>query len=174
MRFDVEATTVSGAWWRHIPGGGRPAYRPQPPSDNRWQRGTVVDALYLSGDRDGMWAEWYRHLAELGIPPTETLPRDVWEYNVATLTVADLSTEERLDGVDLSPPSPDRKEWRRFQRVGEKLHAQGFSGLVTISAARRQSLVLAVFLGSGLPEGLTAVKHTRVDAVPPPPRGMVT
>lgn len=36
----------------------------EPPPDNRWQRGGVVDALYLADDEDTVWAEWHRHLAE--------------------------------------------------------------------------------------------------------------
>jgi hypothetical protein len=89
-----------------------------PPGDNRWQRGNVVDALYLADGEDTLWAEWYRHLAERGVPPMHALPRDVWRYRVPRLEVADLSTAERLGRVDLIPPTPGRKSWPPFQEVG--------------------------------------------------------
>jgi hypothetical protein len=41
---------------------------------NRWQRGAIVDAVYLGDAAETVWAEWYRHLAEAGIPPAARLP----------------------------------------------------------------------------------------------------
>ena len=86
MALDVELTTVRGRWLRHTPAGVDPALRPVPADDNRWQRGTFVDALYLCDEVACVWAEWYRHLAERGIPPQMALPRDLWSYGVDALT----------------------------------------------------------------------------------------
>lgn len=175
MALDVEAAIVSGRWRRHIPGHADPAFRPHPPGDSRWQHGAVVDALYLAEDTDCMWAEWYRHLAKAGIPPSESLPRDVWDYEAAAITVADLSTRDRLDRVGLPLPSPRETDWPLFQEIGETLHEQGWPGILTVSAARPESQVLVVFLPSGeAPTELATVSFTHVDAAPTPPRGMRT
>ena len=48
MALDVEATRVTGRWLRHAYPGADPLARRDPPPDNRWQRGYVVDALYLA------------------------------------------------------------------------------------------------------------------------------
>lgn len=114
--------------------------------DNRWRRGPVIDALYLTGDEPGAWAEWYRHLAEASLPPTAGLPRDLWTLRIASIPVADLADEDRLDRVGLPLPSPGRRTWPAFQDVGEQLHAEGWAGLIAPSAARSASLVLCLFL----------------------------
>jgi hypothetical protein len=98
VALDVELTTVQGRWLRHTPAGADPALRPAPTDDNRWQRGSVVDALYLCDEPACVWAEWYRHLAERGIPPQRALPRDLWRYEVDALEVADLRTADFLPG----------------------------------------------------------------------------
>ncbi len=59
---DVEGRRLTGFWLRHQPAGGLPLARRDPPPDNRWQRGEVVDALYLADSEATVWAEWYRHL----------------------------------------------------------------------------------------------------------------
>ena len=65
---EVEGRRVTGFWLRHQPAGGLPLARRDPPPDSRWQRGAIVDALYLADIEDTVWAEWYRHLAESAIP----------------------------------------------------------------------------------------------------------
>jgi len=92
---DVEGRRVTGFWLRHQPAGGLPLARRDPPPDSRWQRGAVVDALYLADSEASVWAEWYRHLAELGLPPAMAMPRDLWRWRVDA-EVADLSGAERL------------------------------------------------------------------------------
>jgi len=176
VALDVELTTVQGRWLRHTPAGADPALRPAPTDDNRWQRGSVVDALYLCDEPACVWAEWYRHLAERGIPPQRALPRDLWRYEVDALEVADLRTADRLVRVGLALPTPGRRGWPAFQAVGEQLHSNGYAGLVAPSAARPQSLVLCVFLpGGALPGKLRpAGPPERVDQVPVPPTGMQT
>jgi hypothetical protein len=72
--YDVDATCVSGRWWRHIPAGGDVFYEPPDPADNRWQRGHVVDAWYFADEEPTVWAEWYRAVAELGVPPAAARP----------------------------------------------------------------------------------------------------
>ncbi len=176
MALDVELTTVGGRWLRHTPAGVEPTARPVPADDNRWQRWSVVDALYLCEEAACVWAEWYRHLAERGIPPELALPRDLWTYEIEALEVADLRTAERLARVGLPQPQPGRRSWPTFQAVGEQLHTDGFAGLLAPSAARPRSVVLCVFLPSGtLPTELVHQRPPeRVDNVPAPPTGMRT
>jgi len=61
----------------------------------------VVDAIYLASDEATMWAEWYRHLAERGIPPLQQLPRDVWRYRVETTSPPRSASPESapIDGI---------------------------------------------------------------------------
>ena len=175
MELDVEATTVEGRWWRHVPAGTDPARRPVPAGENRWQHGTIVDALYLADGPDGVWAEWYRYLAEAGLPPLVALPRDLWRYHVMSLEVADLSDPARLSRVGLPPPQPGRRGWPAFQAVGEELHRRGWRGLLTPSAARPASQVLVVFLPHPtIPVEVVPIGYTRIAQPPPPPSGMRT
>lgn len=175
MILDVDPTTVTGQWWRHVPAGADPLRRPSPPGDNRWQRGSLVDALYLAVDEAGVWAEWYRHLAEAAIPPGSALPRDLWRYRITGLEVADLSDAVRLARVGLTMPRPGRRGWRPYQTVGEQLHEDGWRGLIAPSAAHPTGLVLVVFIPSGdLPDDVVPIASTRVADVPVPPTGMRT
>lgn len=171
---NVEPVTVAGTWWRHVPVGGDPLWRPPHPADGRWQRGDVVAGYYLADEPDTAWAEWYRALAEVALPPDESLPRDLWPCDVDR-TVADLSTPARLSAVGLAPPSPHRAEWPDYQRTGEQLHAAGWAGLLAPSAARPARRVLCLFRPGEHLDGATLLPPpTRVDHAPPPPRGMTT
>jgi hypothetical protein len=175
LAVDVDPTLVEGRWLRHVPAGLDPSHRPILPADNRWQRGHVVDALYLASDEDGVWAEWYRHLAERAIPPHVALPRNLWSYEVTLMEVADLSHRDRLARVNLSPPRPGRGRWAAYQAVGEQLHREGWRGLLAASAARPTTRVLVVFLPEGvIPEDVVAVSARRIMEPPPPPSGMRT
>ena len=134
-----------------------------------------MDALYLADSEACAWAEWYRHLAEAGLPPLVALPRDLWHYEVTSLEVADLSDIARLAGVGLPVPRPGRRSWPAFQAMGEELHRQGWRGLLTPSAARPASQVLVVFLPhSALPSEVVPIGCTRIAQPPPPPTGMRT
>jgi RES domain-containing protein len=176
VALDIELITVAGEWWRHTPAGADPAVRPDPPADNRWQRGRVIDALYLCADQACVWAEWYRHLAELGVPPRAALPRELWRYELDPVEVVDLSSEEHLARVGLTVPTPGRREWPAFQAVGEQLHADGAVGLLAPSAARPESVVLCLFLPDGkVPRALHLRRPaSRVEEPPAPPTGMRT
>ncbi|MGH7189898.1 MAG: RES family NAD+ phosphorylase [Acetobacteraceae bacterium] len=145
------------------------------PPDNRWQRGTVVDAIYLADDESTAWAEWYRHLAENGIPPTNALPRELWRWQV-DLEVADLSTEERLARVGLVSPTPGRQTWPAFQDIGEQLWREGWRGLVAPSGARPAGATLCLFWeGQDEIDGaLPLLPPKRIDEPPVLPVGMTT
>jgi RES domain-containing protein len=145
------------------------------PPDNRWQRGAVIDAIYLADEEATVWAEWYRHLAENGIPPAQALPRELWRWQV-NLEVADLSTEERLARVGLTQPTPGRRTWPPFQNVGEELWREGWRGLVAPSAARPAGATLCLFW-EGEDEIAGAQPQPpprRINEPPAPPTGMST
>ena len=120
-----------------------------------------------------MWAEWYRHLAEAGLPPHKQMPRSLWTWEVRA-EVADLSSDERLHRVGLEPPVPGRRTWPEYQDVGEALFREGWSGLIAPSAARREGRVLCLFRpGDEIPG--RPVGRARVVREPPvPPTGMTT
>lgn len=149
--------------------------RPAPAPDNRWQRGRVIDALYLADSEATMWAEWYRSLAEAGIPPMEQLPRHVWRYHLRALEVADLGEEARLGRLGLSSPVPTRRSWRPYQAVGEQLWREGWPGLLAPSAARPEGRVLCLFADDPADLPARPFGRPRVVREPPvPPTGMRT
>jgi RES domain-containing protein len=171
---DVDAVTVVGEWWRHIPAGTDPLWFPADPPSGRWQQGTVVAGFYLADSPDTAWAEWYRALAEAGLPPEQTLPRDLWSFEVE-VTAADLSTPDRMARVGLGPLRPRRIDWLAYQNVGHSLHDAGWKALLAPSAARPAHQTLCVFRsGVSLPGVEPLRPPQRVDTVPTPPRGMTT
>ncbi|MBS1882239.1 MAG: RES family NAD+ phosphorylase [Actinobacteria bacterium] len=175
MAYDnVAAIAVRGSWLKHTYPGSAPLPERDPPPDNRWQRGTVVDAVYLADDEDTVWAEWYRHLAERAIPPLAQMPRELWTWEV-DLKVADLSTPDSLAAIGLPPPRPGHRSWPEFQQVGEGLYEDGWAGLLAPSAARPEGKVLCLFRTSDGMIGAKPVSGPRVvDQPPPPPTGMRT
>jgi RES domain-containing protein len=135
----------------------------------------LVDALYLADGEATMWAEWYRGLAELGIPLIYQLPRDVWRYRLRSLEVADLSDAARLARVGLTPPAPGRKTWRPYQAIGEQLWREGWAGLLAPSAARPAGKVLCLFVDDPGALPVRPFGRPRVVREPPaPPTGMRT
>jgi len=147
----------------------------EPPPDSRWQRGETVDALYLADDEETAWAEWYRHLAELGVPPNQQMPRRIWQWDV-DVRVADLSTPGRLERVGLRVPTPGRHTWPALQVVGQGLWQDGWVGLLAPSAARPKGKVLCLFRERNEKiDGVRPVgRGRRVDDPPAPPTGMTT
>jgi len=173
--LDVHETSVSGVWWRHIPAGGDVYYEPPDPADNRWQRGSVVEALYFADTEETAWAEWYRYLAEAGMPPKRGLPRDLWQWEISLSTVADLSDDHRLARVGLPKLEPTRTQWSAFQPVGEHLHHQGWPALVCASAARPPGRVLCVFRTTREVPGTQPIPPpSTVDEPPVVPTGLRT
>jgi RES domain-containing protein len=175
LPLDVDPTTVRGRWVRHGRAQGPVWPVRDPPPDGRWQRGEIIDALYLADSKETAWAEWYRHLAELGVPPDEQMPRRLWQWDV-DLRVANLATAARLTRVGLTMPRPGRATWPPFQAVGEQLWSEGWNGLITPSAARPRGRVLCLFREAGSRvDGAHPVGRGRVLVRPPaPPTGMTT
>lgn len=160
MALDVAAVAVRGRWLKHTFPGSRPLPEREPAPDNRWQRGDVVDALYLADSEETTWAEWYRHLAERMIPPLAQMPRDLWSWEV-DVEVADLSTKEQIAAVGLSSPQPGRGSWPAFQGVGERLWKEDRPGLTAPSAARPGGRVLCLFRSADGVRGATAIDPPR-------------
>lgn len=173
--LDVDATQVNGTWWRHVPAGGDVLYKPEHPADGRWQRGAVVEAWYFADEPATVWAEWYRATAALGVPPGALLPRDLWRWNLALARVADLSDAQRLARLGLPLPKPSRKQWSVFEEVGERLHAEGYQGILAPSAARPASSVVCVFRTAlEVPGAAPLAPPQRIDTPPRVPLGLVT
>lgn len=167
---------MRGTYFRHVPAGGEPLFRPEHPSDGRWQRGALVEGFYLAGDEQTAWAEWYRALAELGVPPMRQMPRDLWRFDVRVDGVADLSSDEKLAAVGLEPPVPARDQWVTFQGVGEAVSEAGCTGILYPSAARSGSAAaLCLFRRAFRMAGVEPVPPPeRHDEPPPPPRRLTT
>jgi len=68
MALHIATVAIAGTWWRQLPSGLDPTRRPAPPKDSRWQRGEVIDAVYLADWPQTAWAEWFRWLAESALP----------------------------------------------------------------------------------------------------------
>jgi RES domain-containing protein len=147
--------------------------RASTPADGRWQRGEIVPAFYLADTVQTATAEWYRSLAEWGLSPQDHVPYDHHRWRL-DLELADLSDIERLRDVALDAPQPGRRTWPAYQRVGEQLWREGWSGLIAPSAARSGSSIACVFATDWPPSGCTPLDASTVDRIPPPPRGMST
>jgi RES domain-containing protein len=174
VTVDVDGVAIRGTWYRHIPHRGKLGHRPDPAPDGRWQHGAVVEGFYLADSEATAWAEWYRQLAEYGIPPMRQMPRNLWRWTV-NLRVANLRTPARLSRVGLVPPPPARASWPRYQEVGDALFADGWAGLVAPSAARPAGRVLCLFRTAATVNGAKAVPPPTVYRYPPsPPAGMTT
>lgn len=172
--MDVDAIAVAGEWIRHAPHASALLGRAPVPTDGRWQRGSVVSALYLADEADTAIAEWYRVLAELGLPPSRRIPHD-HHFWAIDLTLANLGNEARLAAVGLDVPRPARRTWPAFQSVGEQLWRDGWAGLLAPSAALPHSLVACIFDDGGWPPaGCHPLRSIAITDVPPPPRGMKT
>jgi RES domain-containing protein len=174
VTLGVPSVAVHGRWIKHTQPGSAPLPQREPPPDNRWQRGDIVDALYLADTEETAWAEWYRHLAERMIPPLAQMPRELWTWQVDA-EVADLSTAERLAEVGLEPPTPGRRSWHPYQRIGEQLSTEGWAGLLAPSAARPDGKVLCLFRDEHDIRGAKPLPPPRyVKEPPPPPTGLRT
>jgi RES domain-containing protein len=175
MATSPRAIAVAGEWFRHaVPGRGFWERR-SPALDARWQRGEVVDALYLAADEDTVWAEWYRALAESGTPPRHALPRDLRRLRVVVDRIADLRSERALRNAGLSLPTPGRSDWSAFQEVGERLWREGYRGILAPSASRPAGRTLCLFLAGRRVAGVRTIgRPRRVNEPPAPPRAMRT
>ncbi len=175
MGTSAERRSVAGIWWRQIPHGADPQLAPEPAPSGRWQRGAVVRAVYFADTPETAWAEWYRFLAEVALPPSRAVPVDLWRWRVRINEIADLSSTARLEKVDLPVPVPGRSSWEPFQQCGERLHREGYRGVLAPSAARPGSLVLCLFRDERTVEGAKPVRPpSAYGEPPPPPTGMKT
>jgi hypothetical protein len=173
--LDVEPTPVAGTWFRHVPAGVDVHLEPADPADSRWQRGSVVAALYFAESQATAWAEWYRYLAEAGLPPRQRLPRHLWRWEISLPHAADLSDDGRLARVGLPRLRPTRLQWPAFQRIGERLHHEGWPAVVSRSAARPEGRTLCVFrVAREVPGTRPIPPPLTVEEPPLVPRGMRT
>lgn len=175
MALKVDRVSVAGTWWRQIPHGSDPLWLATPPSSGRWQRGEHLAALYYADEAETAWAEWYRMLAEIGMPPTHGMPRDLWRWTITVDDVADLSTPAKLAALNLQPPRPGQHTWTPFQEAGEQLAQDGCRGILYTSAARPEHLALCLFRDNIAIPGAEPVRPPETHRDPPaPPTGMRT
>ena len=162
---------VQGTWWRVTRADSDPLVWTSEPADGRWQRGSVVRALYLGDSEATVWAEWYRHTAELGVPPQQRLPRAVWRIDVDLDDIADLTAPNVLAEEGIARLDPTRRQWPKTQPIGEALWRDGARALLAPSAARKGGRVLAIFRTQAAVAGVTAVppprRFTTLPALPP-------
>ena len=167
--------SVRGTWFRIVRGGDEPFSWTPEPSDGRWQRGDVVRALYLADTEATAWAEWYRHSAELGVPPANRMPRDIWKVAVRVTDIADLTAHGVLAAHGISELAPARRQWPQTQGVGESYFKDAWRGLVAPSAAHVGGRVLAIFRPLPAVPGLRPVPPVRhYVELPPLPTGLRT
>jgi RES domain-containing protein len=163
-------------WWRL----GRPRADPlvwtPEPADGRWQRGSVIRALYLADSPETAWAEWYRHSAELGVPPQTRLPRDLWRFSVDLAGVAELTALGVVAALGIETLAPTRRQWPQTQPIGEALWNAGRSGVLAPSAAHSGGRVLAVFREKAGPiAGVKPIRPARrYSELPALPTGLRT
>jgi RES domain-containing protein len=134
-----------------------------------------VAAIYLADDEQTAWAEWYRLLAEISIPPTHGMPRDLWRWTIAVNDIADLSTPAKLAKLNLPVPMPSRQTWSAFQAAGEDLYRKGYRGVLYPSAARPDHQALCLFRENIVIPGADPVRPPTTYRDPPaPPTGLRT
>lgn len=168
---EVEAPRihVAGTWWRVTRADADPLAWTTEPADGRWQRGSVIRAVYLGDSEATVWAEWYRHSSELGVPPAQRLPRAIWRIDVDIDGIADLTVDGLLADEGVARLQPSRRQWPKTQPIGEACWREGASGVLAPSAAREDGRVLAIFR-SRPPTPFDATVIAGVSPVPPPRR----
>ena len=145
------------------------------PADGRWQRGAVIRAFYLAASEDTAWSEWFRHTAEVGVPPARRLPRHTWRYRVGVDKVADLTEDGVLEAHGITGLFPTRRQWRLTQPIGEAYWSAGFRGLVAPSAAHVGGRVLAIYRPTASIPGVRATRPPKhYDELPQIPTGLRT
>ena len=162
-------SSIGGVWWRHLPHGGDPLHHADPAADGRWQQGETIAALYFAKEEETAWAEWYRALAERGLPPEMGLPRDLWRYEIQLESVIDLSSAAALQEHGLQSPRPTQRQWPSFQQVGEGLWRSGAKAILYESAADPMNLALCVFVSDESISGLHPIPPPQIFKDPPPP-----
>jgi RES domain-containing protein len=171
----ARAVALGGEWLRHVPAGVGFWNRPDPVPSGRWQDSSIIDAIYLASDEETVWAEWYRWLAEAGLPPRAGLPRELWRVRVDGDRVADLRSRRALLAVGLDVPSPGRNSWPAFQEVGHRCWRAGYQGVLAPSAARPAGVTLCLFFDDERIAGVRPLgRPRRITDPPAPPTGMRT
>jgi RES domain-containing protein len=162
---------VEGTWWRITRAATEPLFWSAEPADGRWQKGSVVRALYLGDSEATCWAEWYRYTSEAGVPPEQRLPAAIWRIEVDIDGIADLTAPGILAGEGIARLDPTRRQWPKTQPIGGALWREGARGVLAPSAAREGGRVLAIFRPAEALEGVRAVpppkRFTKLPALPP-------
>jgi RES domain-containing protein len=169
VALDVDPIAMAGEWILHAPHRSGLLRRSPEATDGRWQRGELVRGLYLADESHIAVAEWYRYLAERGLPPSAAIAHDhhVWRVH---LTLADLSTAERLAAVGLRPPRLTRRDGPPYPDIGEELWRNGWRGVLAPSAARPTARPSASSATTGRPPAARRCEPSRSPKYAHPPR----
>jgi RES domain-containing protein len=174
-RLPAPRIHVQGTWYRITRVGSEPFLWTEEPADGRWQRGSVVRAIYLGDSEATVWAEWYRHTSEAGVPPSRRLPRAMWKVEVDLGDVADLTADGDLAAHGIARLDPSRRQWSETQPIGEAYFRDGARGLLAPSAAKLGGRVLAIFRrGRGHRGAVAVAPPQRFEKLPAIPRGLRT
>lgn len=127
-----------------------------PPTSGRWQRGSIVPALYFADSEETALAEAVRFVHEYGAIPDEFLPRYLWTAEVDASNLVDLCDPETAKAYQVpSGLVPYVTDWPRFQPVGERIAAEGHKGLIAPSAAQISGATITIF-----PSGFREIEKT--------------
>ncbi|MGI8940036.1 MAG: RES family NAD+ phosphorylase [Iamia sp.] len=100
--------------------------------------------LYLCLTRPCVAAELTRQAERQSLSLEDLLPRDLFEISAECNEVLDLTADETLDALGLSPPDLVREHHRLIQEIGEAAHEHGLQAIRSPSATGVDH-VLAIF-----------------------------
>ncbi|MDQ3432920.1 MAG: RES family NAD+ phosphorylase [Actinomycetota bacterium] len=157
----------SGRAWRHV----RPQYPPLSGEGaravgGRWNPPGSFPTLYLGLDVGVVTAEFYRHLARLGLRAEDVLPRVMYLYDVRLSRVLDLRSPETWTDLGLTADRIRGRDQRHCQAVSDAAHYLGMEGLIAPSAAG-EGEILVIFLDRQAPESALHVGESETWTVPP-------
>jgi RES domain-containing protein len=137
----------------------------------RWGRAFPV--IYLGRPQDSVTIEAYRHLVEeTGIRPESVRPRTLYTVEVAVGRILDLTAEDHLTAVGLSPADLTSAidDYQACQDVAAAAHQLEFHGVLA-PAATGLGQTLAIFRERVRPEEMPVVTaQTTWHGLPADPR----
>lgn len=142
----VDTTTVSGVFQRHISPRQRPLDGSA--SGGRWGPAGAYPVLYLARPPESVVVEAFRHLVEPveGMKPEMVGPRRVVTCKVEISDVLDLRDDRNREmvGLSIADMSSDVGDYEACHRVGQAAHQLELHGII-VPAATGLGETLAIF-----------------------------